>query len=84
MTKQVTMPDGHVIYNVPEDVKDEDVINKYLDKKLKIEDPDLPEKTDDEVVVEETTEQCLLTKMNPSQNLLIKKLLKKSKKKLRN
>lgn len=56
MTKQVTMPDGHVIYNVPEDVKDEDVINKYLDKKLKIEDPDLPEKTDDEVVVEETTE----------------------------
>ena len=56
MTKQVTMPDGHVIYNVPEDVKDEDVINKYLDRKLKKEEIDLLEKTDDEAVSEETTE----------------------------
>lgn len=55
MTKEVIMPDGHVIYNVPEDVKDEDVINKYLDRKLKIEEPEVPEKTDEDFVVEEET-----------------------------
>ena len=60
MTKEVRMPDGQIIYDVPEDVSDEEVINKYLNKKMgaeKQKEEELPVKQDTDIKVESENDE---------------------------